>query len=729
MMSQVSSIHERLADVTEQKVEKSGCFSYLGRTFKKISDTVWQVAKISLLFGLVVNVPLLVAGNTITPPEAKPFRPFPDYMARFMNPGLQIARRGTAGCDTELILVTRSVCEQQTTNLLINLMTNKEDPRIVRFTEADLQEIYHEHGLVRYGAKADGSLIPFTFLIPPRKLENYEKAMQYAQDLLLKDANALQDSPESILKTLKTLHEILVRDLPESRNFPGGIYRDKSIKIVSTYKGHLTSSELAKKQLTAEEYAVYENTIARQRHKGIIDFITEEERTVWNKVFYIPIDYRTIESEMFAFAEELQQRMQQGGDYIDHASFAHAKLTRISPFPTAVGRLARLFANTILTIGELPAVVFNDHDRYAFAVRKGTNNREHFTIYLREQLEWTKKHMNIIKASSVAAPAPKNILDPTIQARYLFPGVQLVQGGSHGCVIESPPKRPLDCDQTITSQLGCAQIRDFISKSESADTFSEKGVVVTLPLDSKAKKLHFKVNPQIYNNYIAALKYVDELLAQNMQHFKQSMGKTIDTIQHIHKLLTQGLTNVEPITPGKFRTSWMIIDPQANPELIGVRARHVFTDEQFQIFAASYTKVQQDVSQLGRLTRQEAELWDRILYIPTSPNRIEVEMSYFAKYLFDRLTDSGQIDYIELASFVHTQIARIWAFTDANGRLARILMNAILRLGKLDPVVIYNEEAYIEAVDKGVRNQVVFTEYLRNRLIPWTQSHKETLGL
>ncbi|MCE5294737.1 MAG: Fic family protein [Chlamydiales bacterium] len=724
MSSRIPSFNKSLSDVAEQKAEKSGCFSFLGRTFNKLSSSLWQIAKISLLFSVTVRVPQLVAGN----PALEPFRPFPDYMSRFMKPGLQLARQGTAGCSTNVALDTLNICNLQASHILTNLMVNKDDKRVMHFTEAELQKGYTEHGVIRYGVQADGTLIPFTFMLQPRRLENYEKAMHYAQDLLLKDANALQDSPASIISTLKKLHEILVNDLPESRYVPRGTYRDKTLKIVSTYRTHLTTSEIAKKYLSNEDYEIYANSITRQSRPGVIDSLTEKERAIWNKVFYIPIDFSEIEQAMLAFAQELQQRMQQGGDYIDHASFAHAKLTLISPFPAGVGRLARLLTNTILTIGNLPAVVFHDYERYAVATRLSTNNPEVFTKYLRDQLEWTNAHMNTLNAIPPACTMSQNSLDHAVQARYLFPGMQLVQGGAHACVIENPPLSLLQCDQTIAAQLKDPKMKTFLLQHESADTFSEKGISVTMPVDCQSKKMNFKINPKKYSNYITALTYVEELIAQNMQHFKQTAGKTIETIQHIHKLLTEGTVDNEPVTPGKFRTSWMIVDPLAQPEMLGARAKQLLSDEEFTIFAASYTHVQQDVTHLGRLSYQEAQLWDRVAYVTPPPHKVEHEMAVFAIQLYDRLTTTGQIDYIDLASFVHMQIARIWAFSDANGRLARILMNAMLRLGRIGPVVINNENAYMQAVDKGVRNQVAFTDYLRDHLIPWTQLHKATLG-
>ncbi len=75
---------------------------------------------------------------------------------------------------------------------------------------------------------------------------------------------------------------------------------------------------------------------------------------------------------------------------------------------------------------------------------------------------------------------------------------------------------------------------------------------------------------------------------------------------------------------------------------------------------------------------------------------------------------------VELATWLHNNLARIHPFTDGNGRTARLLMNWVLLRKKFPPVVVsvQSKEQYynaIESADKG--DQKPFAVFLANQLL------------
>lgn len=116
---------------------------------------------------------------------------------------------------------------------------------------------------------------------------------------------------------------------------------------------------------------------------------------------------------------------------------------------------------------------------------------------------------------------------------------------------------------------------------------------------------------------------------------------------------------------------------------------------------------------------------NKVIYVPPGPDRLDKDMKRFAKQLKSRIITEK--DPIVLASWVHTEIARLSPFIDANGRLARIMMNAMLVRAGLDPVVFDDDKRYSEVVNESNERPEAFTEFLRKHAIPWTEAQKASL--
>ncbi len=734
------SITKKQATLLSQTKEDSQTeSSWLGRSFKKFASTAVEVAKVGLVFGLAIGLslmllpiaPALAAGASCisssttadcqceapAPPAHVPNVASQSYFvnsARYMNPGKQLARLGTTACDMASGVDSRERCEFASGSLYEHYL--HKSPHNERFTESDINTT-HEEGVVRLGIRQDGMAIPFTFLIPARKFENYEKALKYAEATLVNDMQLFQQGANNTLQTIQKLHRILTDDLfYEKRNSPGK-YRNSTKILTHKVHGKLLGAHVQQTLPLKDEYIKFVKMYGELSQKNASSF-TKEDIALLNKVFFVATMPHNIDSAMMSFAEALKARMQMGGDFIDHASFAHAELTQISPFQISVGKLSRLILNTILVYAEESPVVFNNKTVYLQKVQEGTKDRKVFTDYLRNQLAWTKKNL-----PHLDDPIRRRIIN---EARYMNPGIQLVNLGRDGCDIQATAASTETCLQELSGQK--KSMGHVLALHASEEASFEKGLPFTFVINGQKKKMHFDLSEHKYLNYQNALHFIEQAILSNPEILKQNAEQTLQLIKMVHYILMQRVTHEDPPSLGKYRTGWMILDGTGNPEKMIEKARDNLSRADFIKFIHLVTLVQRDVNNLGNLTEQEKAIWDTVGYIPPGPKEIEPLMTTFAQDLQSRLSQDT-IDYVDLAGWTHTQIIRIFAFDEGSGRLARIFMNTILNLGKQPSVIVYNDQEYIDAVKRSIKNSVEFTKYLYTKLIPWTKKHLALLEL
>jgi Fic family protein len=95
------------------------------------------------------------------------------------------------------------------------------------------------------------------------------------------------------------------------------------------------------------------------------------------------------------------------------------------------------------------------------------------------------------------------------------------------------------------------------------------------------------------------------------------------------------------------------------------------------------------------------------IYHFVSPNKIQKEIEKFLKW-FGTAT---QLHPIALASQTHNRFATIHPFSDANGRISRLLMNLILMHHGYPPAIIHlqDQSEYIHAIENAQNNNLATT--------------------
>lgn len=328
---------------------------------------------------------------------------------------------------------------------------------------------------------------------------------------------------------------------------------------------------------------------------------------------------------------------------------------------------------------------------------------------------------------------------PAYTAWFMNPGLQLARNGTTACNIGPCLEPKVDCDSITTTVLINLETRKIFDTIEQGTTFRQKGIVGTNQVvNGVSRTLHFRINGRKFSNYERALHYVERTIFIQPEAFLTQSKDVISTIKTLHAILTRDLPDQDLITPGVLRKIEKILTNITLQSDVLIHAKRTLSDQEYSLFEQSYTQFIASNS-VGTFSEQERQIWSKCFIIPTAPNKIETELAVFAKALIARLerdfsettpiVRNRKQASIELASFVHTELIRIHPFLLANGRLARILMNAMLYyFGGYDPVVIDNESDYKKAVALSMNNPQAFTDYLANHLIPWTARQAQVLS-
>ncbi len=102
---------------------------------------------------------------------------------------------------------------------------------------------------------------------------------------------------------------------------------------------------------------------------------------------------------------------------------------------------------------------------------------------------------------------------------------------------------------------------------------------------------------------------------------------------------------------------------------------------------------------------------------PPLAEKVEGLMEEFIKEFKE---SKRELHPIELASFVHNKLAQIHAFSDGNGRTARLLMNWVLLRNGFPPAVVEasNKEEYYACIEKAdAGDDKAFSEFLGRQLL------------
>nr|NGX47938.1 hypothetical protein [Chlamydiota bacterium] len=308
--------------------------------------------------------------------------------------------------------------------------------------------------------------------------------------------------------------------------------------------------------------------------------------------------------------------------------------------------------------------------------------------------------------------------------------------GNRYCKIDTDFPRLSDCEwfsEYVEENFAEQAPQTYEDLLASTKTESEKGAFVQVTdANTGIFQINFGTNPQKLENHKMVLRYLEKNFLQNPQFFDQSPEAIVEEIKKTHKMIVEGLPDPkEQLTPGKFRTGFSFVTEDRDDETVetvyaimrknGAKNRDIQTIDQIRNKMRKHGNAVYEV-----LTFQEKKALKFLGYLPPAPEKIETKMLNFATK-FKRIGDGvrkGTKDAVEAAAWVHQQLGNIHPFGDANGRVARPWMNAVLQLGGYKAIVFPDDDAYTVAVSKDQRKKGKFVDFLRE-VIDWNNEQPE----
>lgn len=306
---------------------------------------------------------------------------------------------------------------------------------------------------------------------------------------------------------------------------------------------------------------------------------------------------------------------------------------------------------------------------------------------------------------------------------YLYTELRLSRSKDSACIIKERPWSSNVCEMTI--QLFKQVIDKEMSKKQQQEAiytkkaFSIKGMVVGVEIKN-TPRMSVGINPQNQINFEKALAIVDAEFLQAPDFYEQSDEQLIEFIKKLHLTLVRDLPEGDKLKPGQFREQRTCVfhDDKAGMEydaLLHNLKRMGTSKQELKTFKKTYSKLIQFMvsDDLINFTPQEKATIDKIATINPDPKEIK-------KLMIDLVREwkkNQHMHPVALASWLHENIGKIHAFIDGNGRLARLLLNAVLARGGYDPVVFNDDEEYTKQILLDRKQPGSFSKYLEKNIM------------
>ncbi|MBS0627313.1 MAG: Fic family protein [Verrucomicrobia bacterium] len=233
------------------------------------------------------------------------------------------------------------------------------------------------------------------------------------------------------------------------------------------------------------------------------------------------------------------------------------------------------------------------------------------------------------------------------------------------------------------------------------------------------KSVIFGVNPKKTENLKMVMSFLQEKLNVD-DEFWIKEGEVIRTLKETHKMFFDGISTDRSV--GFFRQKNVIVFKveDCDQDWFDLLKKYRGTEKDFDIlenvFARFATGEVEEI--FDKLTPEELTVFQKIAYIPPIRNEVESLMQEFEnefKALYRMSKETGKVDYIKLAAFVHQKIVGIHPFEDGNGRVARAMLNSLLIQGGYCPIAFYDNDAYTNAIEIAQKQGSIdsFEDYLR----------------
>lgn len=316
----------------------------------------------------------------LKPDQFEGYSHFPAHLSKFMNNQLVLAGEGERACHINEHPEIFEICEQFSANAK-KIVEN--DPQFQKSIKKSGKKDLQEKGLTTT-INVQNQIYQFNFGMNPKKQKNFQTAMKFIEEKMLKRTDFYEQPVKSLVATIKKTHSILLNQLEagagEYRNSEISVYFNEYLYTFEDFYFYLRD----KLKASREELQAFESGMKKFAQP---DIMTAKELSVMNKLFYFPPSPRKISKLMNQFAKEWLTYGKQDIHPISLASWVHCQIGQIHPFSDANGRLARLLMNGVLSAGGYTPVIFHDDNEYQKAMQDENTVPGSFTKYLIKEID------------------------------------------------------------------------------------------------------------------------------------------------------------------------------------------------------------------------------------------------------------------------------------------------------------------------------------------------------
>lgn len=300
---------------------------------------------------------------------------------------------------------------------------------------------------------------------------------------------------------------------------------------------------------------------------------------------------------------------------------------------------------------------------------------------------------------------------PENLSAFMDVGKGLIENGNKGCSIKDP-KNYIECVKTAAQAMYSiskfSKQKEFEAHVMTDEAYRRRDREVALG----DKRLFCGMNPEAHTNYRLALSELEEKFLSDNCFFRKEPAEILEFVKGIHRILMKNLPALSEDDdtsgiPGIFRDGPVMIFKKS-AESAENELKDFF---QKQGKSAMVNRINNIFSKLKSnivLSFEEVGLISSKIYRP--PVDAEKHMIEFA----EKFKEYANLDLhpVALAAWLHTQIGNIRPFKFGNGRLARILANAILVRGGYEPLIFLNHEQYVQTILNDRNTPGAFAAYL-----------------
>lgn len=310
-----------------------------------------------------------------------------------------------------------------------------------------------------------------------------------------------------------------------------------------------------------------------------------------------------------------------------------------------------------------------------------------------------QKYIENVNTDLVAQSVEECVV-PTFLEYYVRPGMRIAnEAGTEAVGLETGFSEDMIA---MVDRIRAALTPEVWAEQKAglaAGPFTDMGFDVQIPNGGAlSPKAYFLLESQQYANQKRAVAFTQEVFCVRPV-FAQNI---VDAIRRINAIMLDQLKrpNVDHLTPGgEWRSKGLFVKrlDVEYEEIKEVLIQRLGMDR-FIAFAH------------GETTAEEKEKLKDLFFMAPDPQEIEGLMNTFTNRLQELLKQEEHP--VAVAAWTHMELARIHPFSDASGRTARLIMNALLVQGGFDPAIFQDDDTYTAAIERDSDERGFFASYL-----------------